>query len=635
MTALYGPSTRPEGFPVLPDAIRTVPFQQVTGPDTGRQFAALAALAVTSADTYPVPVVEPEPQPAGAPRRMSRNDKLLLAGIYVALVAANVAIFPPLRHEVMAGYDRAWPGALAAPAAGVAVLGWRARSKVRAFAVALAGAAPWPLLAVLTVQAVLSLRLVWTNTASTDEALYLWAGHLEWAHWLHGTRLPLLPTYFSGAPAIYPPAGALADSVGGLAAARMLSLCFMLGATALLWGTTSRLYGRLAGFFAIALWAFLGPTLKLGAYATFDAMSLFLVALAAWCATARRADEDATGWVFAGAVALALANATKYASTIFDPVVILLAVFAAWPYSPSKAALRRGVLLTTCAFGLLYLAIRLAGTYYATGVNQTTLTRVSSTDTAASVLMHAVWWIGPAVALALIGLALGVLRAEEWQRSVLLAVFAGAALLAPLEQARIHTLTSLEKHADFGAWFAAVAAGYALSKIVTWFSPGRLRAAATVATTGIIAGIIAVTGSAQAQILFHEWPDATSFISTIRPLVARTHGAVLVEVSPLAEYYLPSGKEWNRWSNTYSIQLLSGRTAGYSPGAVNTAGNRAIYSNFIARGYFSLIVINFGATPELDRDIESDLQRSRLYHVVAWVSYSGGRYPVWAHRRNR
>ena len=68
--------------------------------------------------------------------------------------------------------------------------------------------ASWPLLAVLAVQAVLSLRLVGADTAFEDEAEYLWAGHLEWAHVLHGSPLPQFPAYFSGAPVIYPPLGA-------------------------------------------------------------------------------------------------------------------------------------------------------------------------------------------------------------------------------------------------------------------------------------------------------------------------------------------------------------------------------------------------------------------------------------------
>jgi hypothetical protein len=105
-----------------------------------------------------------------------------------------------------------------------------------------------PLVAVLVMQATLSIRLVWSNTAFQDEAVYLWAGHLEWAHWLHGAPVPPFAAYFSGAPVIYPPLGALADSLGGLAGARILSLVFMLGATALLWGVAGRLYGRRAAF---------------------------------------------------------------------------------------------------------------------------------------------------------------------------------------------------------------------------------------------------------------------------------------------------------------------------------------------------------------------------------------------------
>ena len=70
-------------------------------------------------------------------------------------------------------------------------------------------------------QAILSLRLTWSNTAFQDEGLYLRAGHLEWTRWLHQAAIPDFPSYFSGAPVIYPPLGAVADSLGGLAAARV------------------------------------------------------------------------------------------------------------------------------------------------------------------------------------------------------------------------------------------------------------------------------------------------------------------------------------------------------------------------------------------------------------------------------
>src|SRR6266581_2961190 len=83
-----------------------------------------------------------------------------------------------------------------------------------------------PLTVICAIQAAGSFALVWSNTAFTDEADYLRIGHLLIAHWLHGTSWPAGygDKVLSGAPAIYPPLGAVADSVGGLAGARILSL---------------------------------------------------------------------------------------------------------------------------------------------------------------------------------------------------------------------------------------------------------------------------------------------------------------------------------------------------------------------------------------------------------------------------
>ena len=71
-------------------------------------------------------------------------------------------------------------------------------------------------------------------------------------------------------------------------------MCFMLGATCCLWGMTSRLFDRRAAFFAAAIFAGLGSTQYLGAFATYDPMALFLMAAAAWCAVAARDRSDST-----------------------------------------------------------------------------------------------------------------------------------------------------------------------------------------------------------------------------------------------------------------------------------------------------------------------------------------------------
>ena len=190
---------------------------------------------------------------------------------------------------------------------------------------------PWPLLVVLGVQTALSVSMVRARTAFGDEALYLSAGHLEWSRWLHGTEIPAYQTSFSGAPVIYPPIGAIADSLGGLTAARLLSLVFMLGVTSLVWCTVTRLLeDKRAAFFAAALFAVLAPTLHLGSYATYDALALLLLAAATWCAAGDGNSQKAARWTIAAGILLALANATKYATALYDPTVVCVTLLNSW-----------------------------------------------------------------------------------------------------------------------------------------------------------------------------------------------------------------------------------------------------------------------------------------------------------------
>ena len=125
---------------------------------------------------------------------------------------------------------------------------------------------------------------------------------------------------FLGRLVIYPPLGALANSIGGLAGARILSLIFMLGATILLYLTASRLLDRTAAIIAAALWALSEPAIRL-AFATFDPLSVLLTALSAWLIVQAGYRCHRAAFVAAAAAALALANATAYSGIIIDPVV--------------------------------------------------------------------------------------------------------------------------------------------------------------------------------------------------------------------------------------------------------------------------------------------------------------------------
>jgi hypothetical protein len=489
----------------------------------------------------------------------------------------------------------------------------------------------WPLIVILVVQAVASLRLVKADSAFEDEAAYLWAGHLEWAHWLHGVPVPPLAAYFSGAPVIYPPLGALADSVGGLAGARILSLAFMLGTTALLWATASRLTGRRAAFFAAALFAVAAPTLHLGSFATFDAPSLLLLSLAAWLVVRAGDRSDATAWMGAAAIAMALANATSYSSIVLDPVVILLALITAFPRPGGKAAAARTAILTAITAVLLTIGVLVGGSYYATGITHTTIDRVTGGSSTLTVVTQSWAWTGIIVVAALCGLVISVASREPAVRTWLLALLTVAVLIVVAEQARLDTTTSLAKHLDGGAWFAAIAAGYAVDKFIGAASR-RLYTVTAVATVIALAFPLAL-GADQSHALATDWPNSGSLVAILRPLADRGTGRLLVEDPSIAEYYLSAGHQWERWSSTRNITLPDGASTGGPAAAagVTGPGNAGTFAEYITEGYFSLVALNFADTTALDHRLATDLRHNHHYRIIDVIPYGTGTYVIWRH----
>lgn len=480
-----------------------------------------------------------------------------------------------------------------------------------------------PLLAVLVVQTLLSVRLLGADTAFVDEAAYLWAGHLEWAHWLHGVAIPPFSAYFSGSPVMYPPLGALADSLGGLTGARLLSLIFMLGATVLLWDVTSRLFGRQAGFFAAALFAVAGPSLHLGAFATYDAMSLFLLALAAWLVVGASDQQEAAGRMAAAGAVLALANATAYSSALFDPVIVALALVTALPSGGRLAARRCGSLVTVLV-ALVIAGVLLGGSSYWQGITQTTLGRAAGAASPLRVLQDALSWTGVIIALALCGVIASWVSHRRAARTWLLAVLTAAALLGPLEQAHLHTLDALNKHVGLGAWFAAIAAGYAVDRFISAAPAGQPRTL-TCAACVIALAFPASLGATQSRVFATSWPNAATFVDIFRPLASHGNGHLLVEDPSIAEYYLPAGSQWQRWSSTRNIVLPGGaNTGGPTRGGVVGAGDPAAFDRYIAQGYFSIIALNFGDTTALDHRIATKVHQSPLYHTIGVVPYDIG-----------
>jgi 4-amino-4-deoxy-L-arabinose transferase-like glycosyltransferase len=476
---------------------------------------------------------------------------------------------------------------------------------------------------VLVVQAVLSLRLVWSNTAFTDEALYLWAGHLEWAHWLHGSALPpSFPTYFSGAPVVYPPLGAAMADLGGLAAARLLSLFFILTASVLLYATASRMFGRLAGFFAAGVFAATGSVQFLGAFATYDAMALMLLALATWLsvvAASRSMAAQVPLSLLAGLI-LSVADAAKYAAALWDPIVICVVFLAAWRAGGwRRAAAGAGSLLIGLAAAVAT-ALKVGGPEYWRGIEFTTLGRQHGDSSAYGIAWDSAGWVGIVIGLAVIGSVVVARRRAGAATRLMAWALTFGAVLAPANQARIHVFTSLFKHVGFGSWFAAIMAGVALAALADAVPRVKRLAAFRVGSAAVVSA--AIIGALLAGNQFRMWPASSSLTSVVNSALAADPGPVFAADSAnVLEYYIadpaPGVAFYGQWYFQYQ-----------DPASRKYLVDGPAFADAIKHRFFTVITLSFGDKRGINQEITADIKRYGGYKTVTVPSAQAAAWHV-------
>lgn len=482
------------------------------------------------------------------------------------------------------------------------------------------------LIIVLLVQSALSLRL--RNTLFSDEALYLYAGHREIALLLHGTpTFDNYSTYFSGAPYLYPVVGAVADNIAGPAGARALSLLLMLGTTSLLFSLTRRMFDQHVAVFAAIVFSVAEPTQFMGHLATYDAPALFLLAAAAWLVV-RFAGRSVAVALFPAPL-LVLAAATKYAALLFIPTVVAMVVLGAVARRGWVRALLMGALLTAAttalAGGLLVVSPELW-----TGIQSTTSARAAGTDPSSVVLRDSVHYIGGALLLAVVGTFIHWrLRQSSagWHlprpaRLLLGLVLTGTALLAPMDQLHLHTLTSLHKHVGYGLLFASPMIGVALSRLLGRFTydPRRLTLALTLCV------MLTWGGINQASARFHDWPNSSALVATLRTQVRPVTGRYLVEEPEVPRYYLRGLVQPYQWTGTYYFSYTN-HQGQHLVGA-------AAYKAAIADRFFDVVALRYGPTAPLDVQIDGGLRASHGgYRLIAKLpadsSYGSGTWWIW------
>jgi hypothetical protein len=490
------------------------------------------------------------------------------------------------------------------------------------------------LMLILLVQAALSLRN--TNSAFEDEALYLYSGHLELAHLVYGQPVDDFASYFSGAPVLYPVLGAFMDQLGGLFAARLLSLACMLGATCLVYLVGRRLFGLRSALCGAALFATTASAIFMGGFATYDAPAVFLLALAAWIVV-RGAPSSWPFYVLA-VFPMVLAVSTKYASLLFLPAVIVLAGIAALPYHGWKWALVRPVSLILMVASMAYGALRLAGPKYVHGIQQTTTARANGGTSTQTLLTEIAKWAAPVLVAAFVGALYFVFRDRTDTvsgagagsgteprlgtagRALLTALMLGTALLAPANQLRIHTDVALQKHIGFGLMFAAPLAGYGVVRLVGRHF-GRLQ-------LGIGVGVVAFAfGMSQSHIMFRGWPDATKLVAAIKQY-QKPNGHYLVEIDEVPIYYLrgDTQAEPSQFTSTFAFLYLDWQGQWLT-------GDIA-YTTAVEQGYFQVVAFNGVTTPEIDQAILKGLHSPTSPYRYATgfpeeTAYGTVVYQVW------
>lgn len=490
-----------------------------------------------------------------------------------------------------------------------------------------------PLLAVLVVQTALAYRL--QNTAFEDEALYVYAGHREWALLLHGTpTYDSYPSYFSGLPFLYPIAAAGFDYLGGLEAVRLLSLLLMLAATVLVWSVTRRLYGRTPAILAAAFFGTCAPTLFLSRLATYDSSAIFLLAVGLWTVvcTARRNPL----FILLAAPPIVLAIGVKYASALYLPTLLAVAVLTV-PYAqdgnvrrPWMRGLIRAGLLGAAVVVVLGVGYAIAPPDLRLGLTQTTTHRDLGGDPTSALVRLSLVWCGWLVVLAVIGV-IGEARSRRRTgaagprtRAALAGVLAASALLATAYQVHIHQMQSLHKHIGFGLLFATPVAGLAVSRL------SRLTAAdARRRIPGLAFGLALVLAwyAGHAAIPEYGWPNSAGLVSALRPLTHEGNHKYLAEENEVPRYYLRDSTQPYEWLTTFFFS--------YTTKSGQQLNGLAAYQAAIADHYFDLVVLDFGPTAALDKQLTGVLaQRGSGYHLAATVpahtSHGTQNYYVWA-----
>jgi hypothetical protein len=473
----------------------------------------------------------------------------------------------------------------------------------------------WPLILILALQAIISVATL-HNTAFQDEALYLYAGRQIFDYWMGGpVPLDHYAFYFSGYPGVYPVIGGVLDMIGGLELARGFSLFCMLGVNAIIYFSTQKFFQRPAAIFASATYASLGTVLFVGRLATFDALCLFLIALAT--GIAYQAGTSRHPWLalMIGPL-LVLSVLAKYAAMLFVLPVLGILVFCSIAYQGWwRMLLRLAMAIVTLVISLV-VAYHFMDKLAFHAIAGSTTNRVALIQKSPQELfLHVMQMGGIVYTAALVGVVLVFLRYQRFRLLALL-LFASSWLVPAYHIYKLEAV-SLDKHMAFGLFFAMPLAGCALA----WLSGYMQRMFSNSNGRYWLAGLsvvllVFILGTQQSQTIYAEWADTSGLSYALHTQMRDGSGRFLVEDIEVARYDAKDVTELWQWNGVYYFYYIY---------YVNAASQQLLGDPALIQAvkdrYFSLVELSFNYQPAEAHFIAYQMAASRNYDLIATVPF--------------
>jgi 4-amino-4-deoxy-L-arabinose transferase-like glycosyltransferase len=475
-----------------------------------------------------------------------------------------------------------------------------------------------PVIAILALQALVSV-LALHNTAFQDEALYLYAGRQVIHHWGGGPPpLADYAFYFSGYPYVYPVVGGFLDMIGGLELARGFSVACMLGVTTIVYLMTLRLFGQRSAVFASAVYASAGEVVFVGRLATYDALCLFLIALAAGLAV--RGGMSRRPWaVLPIGPLVVLAILAKYAALLLVLPVFTLLACVCIPFLGWWRAIRR-LSLATASFalglGVAYLIMDKSAFHAISGstTNRAVGFRAPRLD-----LLNHVLLMGGVIYLVAIGGLMLAFRLR-WRFRIIAVLLFGSSLLMPAYHVYTQEPISLDKHIAYALFFAAPLAGDALG----WLSGGARESLLRwqrgywlggrwLASLSVVLAIFTL-GLGQARYLYGGWPNTSALTTALHSQLRDGSGRILaedIEVSTFDAMDVTEPWQWGSFYYPYYVDHAGHQL--YGPAATSQA---------IKDRYYNWVELSFIYLPQDAYYAAGQMAQTRNYDLIAAVLFS-------------